>query len=888
MRLIHLAMVPVILLVPGAEAGPTSVPAERKGTPTDPLPAGAVAQFGSPRFQHSDVYRPAAFSPNGKLLAIGGTNGSIHVWEVATGVLVRTHRTHGPVRDLRWQPDGKIAVLTSFGQDVFLMQQFDNGAAPANAEEEKRIDEAAVRRDRRAAEGKGRPGRLDHCFLSADGRQAVAVWFGDNKRPKWAAIYRFASAATSDAPGAEREVTLPIGSGVWLSGDGKTLLAHAQALEDRPARLCAFDLRGPRGKDGPTWEFPVPGWRDGWPSCFSHDGKRVVLLFWSGRVELWDGPSGKRLRELPELPWYYLNHTSEARGIDLTADGKRLVLIRRGTNGEVGGRVVDVTTGADVCRLAPQALPRAVGGACFSPDGKRAASVHGGVVAVWNAETGANACPLPGHRGEVNSFAVLPGGKRVVTAGEDLSVRMWDLATGKEVWRTPLPQLVTVKFVSPEGSVVVQERKWRWRDGVALCLDGGTGRARPWPGKLADAGDEDFLACSADGKVLTRNTKHQEFRVWSWPAGELRTTAPLLAPRSFDPAGCWEAHFTPDGKRFVAIVAYSDPAEQQTIRRVPDHPFIEVWEAATGKRLTRTDLSSAASPLLIPHRSGMYFWGKDDEVRDAVADLPLLKVRVPSSDPEWTWGLAHTTEAALSPDERTLALWVGFNQQRLCLFETRTGRFRGKLPVPGQSVRGVGFLPDGRLVSVGTTMTIWSIGLQPVPARAGERLTERELTGEWERLRDPDPAQSWPAMAKLAGAPEEAVAFLHKQVRAVPKLSEETLDRILRNLDAESFRDRAAAEAELDGLGLSAVPWAKAQVAKVESLEGKRRLQRFLARHEPADLPADVLRSLRSVEILETVATRAGRRLLRELVGGEPTARLTQEAEAALRRIGER
>src|SRR5881409_3762383 len=48
----------------------------------DPLPAGAVARFGSPRLQDFTIDRSAAFSPDGKLIATSGSYSSICVWDV--------------------------------------------------------------------------------------------------------------------------------------------------------------------------------------------------------------------------------------------------------------------------------------------------------------------------------------------------------------------------------------------------------------------------------------------------------------------------------------------------------------------------------------------------------------------------------------------------------------------------------------------------------------------------------------------------------------------------------------------------------------------------------------------------------------------------------------
>jgi WD40 repeat protein len=856
---------------------PNQVPAPQpKGPALDPLPAGAVAQFGTPRLQDFTIDRSAAFSPDGQRLATSGSNSPICVWEVATGRLVRTYANRGSVFDLCWKPDGKLAALTFFGHDTFLMQEF--GDVPdVTQDEEKRLHEEANRRER-GEDGKRRQEHLNQCFLSADGRRVVAVWNSAAKPERRASVYRFARTQTSDTVKAEHEVAIPSGYGAWLSGDGKFLLAHEAPNGDGPNRLHAFDLTAARDKVKPAWKLNFPGGQEHQPDfCFSPDGKRVVLLFWNSDVELWDGPSGKRIRELPKLPWYYHQNNGERRGIDLAPDGKRLALIERGPNGLMGGRVVDVETGRDVCRLAPRPMPQSSGIARFSADGKRLARVSFGVAALWNVETGEDACPLPGHRGDVNSFALVPGGK-VVTAGEDLTARAWDPATGKEAWRAALPQVMVVKFATPDGAIIVQERSGNPR--TARCLDAATGRMRPLPGKLAAAREDHFLACSPDGKTLvTLDTRKAAFRVWSWPAGELRTTVSLFQQGALRLTDCDAAHFTPDGKHFVAVVYYSDPAEQQEIRQVPDHPFVETWDLAAGRQLGRVELQPGKSPLLIPHSTGVYFWGKGDEVRDAVSGRALGKLHMPMGrglSLEWIRGMA------LSPDGRTLAACWGFNDQHVLLFETWTGRFREMLPEAGKSVTGLSFLPDGRLVSLGTTATVWSIGLHP------DRAPAAGVAEEWERLADPDPEKAWPAMGKLAGSPAEAVEVIRQHIRAVPRLSDKALARIFRDLNSEEFKDREAASKELDRLGPPAVPRVKAELAERLPAEVKRRLEVFLAEHDRESPSPDELRALRAAGVLEAVATPAARKVLGELAGGEPTARRTQEAAGALCRLGRR
>ena len=77
-------------------------------------------------------------------------------------------------------------------------------------------------------------------------------------------------------------------------------------------------------------------------------------------------------------------------------------------------------------------------------------------------------------------------------------------------------------------------------------------------------------------------------------------------------------------------------------------------------------------------------------------------------------------------------------------------------------------------------------------------------------------------------------------------------------------------------------------LAASPTLETRRRAERLLGRLDPWAPPPDRLRVSRAVEALEYIGTREARQLLRTLAHGAPEARLTQEAEAALKRLARR
>src|SRR5438874_2160664 len=55
----------------------------------DPLPAGVATRLGTIRLRHAGIITVTAWAPNGKLLASGGEDGFIRLWDPATGKEVR-------------------------------------------------------------------------------------------------------------------------------------------------------------------------------------------------------------------------------------------------------------------------------------------------------------------------------------------------------------------------------------------------------------------------------------------------------------------------------------------------------------------------------------------------------------------------------------------------------------------------------------------------------------------------------------------------------------------------------------------------------------------------------------------------------------------------------
>src|SRR5262249_60329726 len=75
------------------------------GAAGDPLPPGAVARLGSTRWRHSGTVTFVHFLPDSKTLLSAGRDGTVRLWEVATGKQVRCIRIAEDGREPAAKPD---------------------------------------------------------------------------------------------------------------------------------------------------------------------------------------------------------------------------------------------------------------------------------------------------------------------------------------------------------------------------------------------------------------------------------------------------------------------------------------------------------------------------------------------------------------------------------------------------------------------------------------------------------------------------------------------------------------------------------------------------------------------------------------------------------------
>jgi hypothetical protein len=156
----------------------------------------------------------------------------------------------------------------------------------------------------------------------------------------------------------------------------------------------------------------------------------------------------------------------------------------------------------------------AVESVAFSPDGRLLASGSwDNTVKLWDVATGREVRTLRGHTDWVRSVAFSPDGRLLASGSWDNTVKLWDVATGREV-RTIRGHDIEVESVafSPDGRRLASGSG----DGTVKLWDVATGQE---VGTLRGYTDSALgwvlsVAFSPDGRRLASGSKDGTVRIW--------------------------------------------------------------------------------------------------------------------------------------------------------------------------------------------------------------------------------------------------------------------------------------------------------------------------------------------------------------------------------------
>jgi WD40 repeat protein/formylglycine-generating enzyme required for sulfatase activity len=236
---------------------------------------------------------------------------------------------------------------------------------------------------------------------------------------------------------------------------------------------------------------------------YSTDGKRIVGGGLRGPIKVWNAKTGKEMLTLK-------GHSGAVASVAFSPDDKRIV-----SSGSTDKtlKVWDAETGKEMLTLNPGNVTSAA----FSPDGKwivstgNKLSVTESEVYIWDSETGKEMLTLNGHSYGVWSVSFSPDGERIVSGGDDTTVKVWDAKTGQEML-TLKEHTAGVRSVcfSPDGKRIVSSSDDNTVIVWDLANDESTDDARAEAVDDQDqpqkVGTTDRQAASTDNKVAAAKT----------------------------------------------------------------------------------------------------------------------------------------------------------------------------------------------------------------------------------------------------------------------------------------------------------------------------------------------------------------------------------------------
>lgn len=351
----------------------------------------------------------AAFSPNGQILALGGQDwikhSTINLWEAETSERQRILAPPGQIVSMVFSPDSRtLAAVAGYDYDDRNLYVWD------------------VHTEERLHKLIGHTGSIYALAFSANSRVAAGGDEGDTTLRMW-------DTRTGDLLKTFKGHTDTVRT-LAFSPNGDTL---ASASSDSTLRLWNPET-GHQKKiliEHLGWDIDV---------AFSPDGKWLASVSQDDTIRLWDSNTGHLLRTLT-------GHTGPVTAIAISSDGRTLA--SSGYFPDSTLRFWNPETGELLKTISDH---KGINGFSFSPDSQTLASVgRDATVQLWDVETGSLLKTFTGNDREFRAVVFSPDGQLLATGGWVSAIHLWDVQTGRLLKTLPEKYGVETLAFSPGG-----------------------------------------------------------------------------------------------------------------------------------------------------------------------------------------------------------------------------------------------------------------------------------------------------------------------------------------------------------------------------------------------------------------------------------------------------
>lgn len=601
-----------------------------------------------------------AFSPDGRLLAMGDTKGEIHLWQVPETILLMSKQGHANVVfSVVFSPDSRLLasgsvdgtvklwdcstgqclkVFQGHTSNVWLVAFSPDGRSIASCSGDSTVRCWDVSSGECMQILQGHTNQVWSVVFSPQG-QTLATSSADNTIKLWDATTGECIKTFENDRSQIRSVAFSPDGKIIASGGDDSFVRYWDISTGECCRIC---------KGHAQTVLAV---------AFSPDGKTLASCSEDTTVRLWDTLSGQCFKTLQA-------HTQRISSIAFSPDGKTLASCSE----DYTLRLWDAKTGQCLKTVYGQSTP--VYSVAFSPQCETFASGDR-TVRLWNFKTGQCIKSLQGNSIRIASVAYSPDGHLVASSSYDATVKLWDATTGQ---RLKTFQVHTAWFwgtaISP--------------DGKTLATGGGDHTVKIWNIKtgqcLVTCTDHEGwvfrVAFSPNGHILASGSADNTVKLWDISTGK--------ALRTFTghSGWVWSVAFSPCGN----ILASS--SSDNTVK---------LWNVSTGQCLKTLQghESSVSSAMFSPDGNYLASGSHDQSVR--LWDVSTGEcLQVLGGHDNWVWSVAYSpcgnTLASASQDE-TIKLW-----------DALTGKCLKTLPVPkpyeGMNIIGVTGLTEATMATL--------------------------------------------------------------------------------------------------------------------------------------------------------------------------------------------